>query len=54
MNNAGTVIANGVEQDGISLTTHLGNVSLINSGTVTAARGRGLLVPTATMPAPIR
>ncbi|MFC0242444.1 autotransporter outer membrane beta-barrel domain-containing protein [Rhodopseudomonas telluris] len=42
VNNAGTVIANGVEQDGISLTTHIGNVSLTNSGKVTAARGRGL------------
>ncbi|MCP9626414.1 autotransporter domain-containing protein [Rhodopseudomonas palustris] len=42
VNNAGTVIAKGVEQDGISLTTHIGNVSLINSGKVTATRGRGL------------
>ncbi|WP_234826861.1 autotransporter outer membrane beta-barrel domain-containing protein [Rhodopseudomonas palustris] len=42
VDNAGTVIANGAGQDGITLTTHDGSVSLINSGNVTSAQARGL------------
>ncbi|KAA0972623.1 autotransporter domain-containing protein [Aureimonas fodinaquatilis] len=40
--NAGTVIANGTEQVGITLTTHGGDVTLINSGNVTSTQYRGL------------
>ncbi|MFT4275410.1 MAG: hypothetical protein QM576_03545 [Rhodopseudomonas sp.] len=44
VDNAGTVIANGSGQDGITLTTHVGSVSLINSGNVTSMQARGLYV----------
>ena len=39
---AGTVVANGVNQDGINLTTLNGDVLVDNSGRVTSAQGRGL------------